>query len=94
MHTSALLVEPGEAGTVQAIHVAHQLGGALGLGLLELVCGRANPIGTQDRTALAQRMAAVVDVGALLLGLAFIVPWVFIDVPGRFVPPQPQEAYP
>lgn len=94
MSRSALLVEPGEAGAVQAIHVAHQLGGALGLGLLGLVCSHAPAIRTQDRAALAQRMAAVVDVGALLLGLAFIVPWGFIDVPGRFVPPQPQEAHP
>jgi len=76
------------------VNVAHQLGGALGLGLLVLVFASAAPAGAQDSVALAHRIAAVMDVGALLLGLALIVSWVFIVLPSRLSRQQPQEAHP
>lgn len=76
------------------VNVAHQLGGALGLGLLVLVFANAAPAGAQDSAALARRIAAVMDVSALLLGLALIVSWVFIVLPSRLSRQQPQEAHP
>lgn len=65
------------------VNVAHQLGGALGLGLLVLVFSSAAPAGAQDSVALAQRIDAVMDVAALLLGTALIVCWLFIVAPHR-----------
>jgi len=63
------------------VNVAHQLGGALGLGVLVLVFAGAAPAGAHDVQALAHRIAAVMDVGALLLALAFIVAWACIVRP-------------
>lgn len=65
------------------VNVAHQLGGALGLGLLVLVFSSVAPTGAQDGAALAQRIDAVMNVAALLLGGALIVCWLFIVVPRR-----------
>ncbi len=76
------------------VNVAHQLGGALGLGLLVLVFASAAPTSAQDRAALAHRIAAVMDVGALLLGLGLIVSWRFIVVPHRRRHAQQQEVLP
>ncbi|MHA6826033.1 MFS transporter [Ralstonia pseudosolanacearum] len=74
------------------VNVAHQLGGALGLGLLVLVFASAAPPTAQDSAALAHRISAVMDVGALLLGLALLVSWAFIVLPSRAAQSQPQEA--
>ncbi|WP_313236198.1 MFS transporter [Delftia acidovorans] len=75
------------------VNVAHQLGGALGLGLLVLVFARAgSSIDQQDSAALAHRIAAVMDVAALLLGLALIVSWFFIVKPHRRHQAKQQEA--
>ncbi|CAN7254968.1 MFS transporter [Acidovorax sp. LjRoot117] len=75
------------------VNVAHQLGGALGLGLLVLVFAHSAPVvGAQDSAALAQRISAVMDVGALLLGLALLVSWAFIFLPGRHARQQAQEV--
>lgn len=63
------------------VNVAHQLGGALGLALLVLVFASAGPATAQDSATLAHRIAAVMNVGALLLGLALIVSWLFIVAP-------------
>jgi uncharacterized membrane protein YdbT with pleckstrin-like domain len=72
--------------------VAHQLGGALGLGLLVLVFASTAPSGAQDTAALAHRISAVMDVGALLLWLALVVSWFLIVLPRRGVLSKPQEA--
>ncbi|MDO3526220.1 MFS transporter [Ralstonia pseudosolanacearum] len=74
------------------VNVAHQLGGALGLGLLVLVFASVAPPTAQDSAALAHRISAVMDVGALLLGLAMLVSWAFIVLPSRAAQSQPQEA--
>ena len=75
------------------VNVAHQLGGALGLGLLVLVFASAgSSIEQQDSAALAHRIAAVMDVAALLLGLALIVSWFFIVKPHRRQQAKQQEA--
>lgn len=59
------------------VNVAHQLGGALGLALLVLVFSSAAPTGSSDIAAIAHRIAAVMNVGALLLALALLVSWAF-----------------
>lgn len=88
-------VDREDAGAASGmVNVAHQLGGALGLGLLVLVFANAAPAGAQDNAALAHRIAAVMDVSASLLGLAFLVSWVFIVLPSRLVRQPPQEAHP
>nr|CUV37100.1 exported protein of unknown function [Ralstonia solanacearum] len=74
------------------VNVAHQLGGALRLGLLVLVFASVAPPTAQDSAALAHRISAVMDVGALLLGLALLVSWAFIVLPSRAAQSQPQEA--
>lgn len=55
------------------VNVAHQLGGSLGLGLLVGVFSAAAPIGSGGPAALAARIAAVMQTGALLLALAGLV---------------------
>lgn len=65
------------------VNVAHQLGGALGLGVLVLVFARAAPAGANDIQALAHRISAVMDVAGLLLALALLVAWAFIALPRR-----------
>jgi MFS family permease len=60
------------------VNVAHQLGGAQGLGLLAFVFANAAPPAAQDGVALAHRISAVMDVGALLPGLALPVSWAFV----------------
>jgi EmrB/QacA subfamily drug resistance transporter len=76
------------------VNVAHQLGGALGLGLLVLVFASALPAGANDSQALAHRISAVMDVGGLLLGLALLVSWAFIVFPRRSMKSRQQEALP
>jgi EmrB/QacA subfamily drug resistance transporter len=70
------------------VNVAHQLGGALGLGLLVLVFSSAVPAGANGNNALAHRISAVMDVGGLLLGLALLVSWACIVLPRRSRKPQ------
>jgi len=65
------------------VNVAHQLGGALGLGVLVLVFASAAPAAAHDGAALAHRISIVMDVGALLLGLALLVSWALIVAPQR-----------
>uniref|UniRef100_A0A809EEW0 MFS transporter n=1 Tax=Ralstonia solanacearum TaxID=305 RepID=A0A809EEW0_RALSL len=74
------------------VNVAHQLGGALGLGLLVLVFANAGPASAQDSAALAHRIAAVMDVAALLLGLALFAPWLLIVAPPHRRNAQKQEV--
>lgn len=74
------------------VNVAHQLGGALGLGLLVLVFAGAAPTGAHDSQALAHRISAVIDAAGLLLTLALIVSWIFIVLPRRKVKPKQLEA--
>jgi MFS family permease len=74
------------------VNVAHQLGGALGLGLLVLVFASAAPSAAQGTAALAHRISAVMDVSASLLGLALAVSWFLIVLPRRGAPSKPQEA--
>ncbi len=74
------------------VNVAHQLGGALGLGLLVLVFASAAPSAAQGTAALAHRISAVMNVAALLLGLALAVSWFLIVVPHRGAPSKQQEA--
>ncbi|MET3179239.1 UNVERIFIED_ORG: EmrB/QacA subfamily drug resistance transporter [Variovorax guangxiensis] len=89
-------VAPEDAGAASGmVNVAHQLGGALGLGLLVLVFASAAPPAAHDSAAaLAHRISAVMNTGALLLGLALLVSWAFIVLPRRGAQsqPQPQEA--
>lgn len=77
------------------VNVAHQLGGALGLGVLVLVFAGASPAdspaGAHDVQALAHRIAAVMDMGALLLALALLVCWACIVAPRRRQLPHQQE---
>lgn len=75
------------------VNVAHQLGGALGLGLLVLVFANAGVSSAQDSAALAHRIASVMDVAALLLGLALLVSWFFIVIPRQRRQAQQQEAF-
>jgi EmrB/QacA subfamily drug resistance transporter len=74
------------------VNVAHQLGGALGLGVLVLVFASAAPATARDGAALAHRISAVMDVGALLLGLALLVSWVLIVRPQRRARARQQEV--
>lgn len=74
------------------VNVAHQLGGALGLGVLVLVFASAAPAAAQDSVALARRISAVMDAGALLLGLALLVSWFLIVRPQRRARARQQEA--
>ena len=74
------------------VNVAHQLGGALGLGLLVLVFASVAPSGATASEVLAQRIGAVMDVAALLLGMATLVTWLFIVVPRRRTRSQQREA--
>jgi len=74
------------------VNVAHQLGGALGLGLLVLVFASAAPSAAQGTAALAHRISAVMDVSALLLALALAVSWFLIVLPRRGAPSKPQET--
>ena len=74
------------------VNVAHQLGGALGLGLLVLVFAGAAPAAAQDSSTLAHRISAVMDAGALLLGLALLVSWLLIVRPQRRARARQQEA--
>lgn len=86
-------VDREDAGAASGmVNVAHQLGGALGLGLLVVVFANAAPAAAQDSVALAHRISAVMDVAALLLGLALLVSWAFIVVPRPGAPSKPQEA--
>lgn len=73
------------------VNVAHQLGGALGLGLLVLVFASAEPAGELDTAALAHRISAVMDTAALLLGLATLVSWLLIVSPPRRTSPHQQS---
>ena len=74
------------------VNVAHQLGGALGLGVLVLVFASAAPSSAHDIEALAHRISAVMDVGALLLALALLVSWACIVAPRRRHSSQQQET--
>lgn len=74
------------------VNVAHQLGGALGLGVLVLVFAGAAPAAARDSAALAHRISAVMDAGALMLGLALLVSWFLIVRPQRRAPARQQEA--
>jgi len=74
------------------VNVAHQLGGALGLGLLVFVFANAAPPAAQDSVALAHRISAVMDVGALLLGLALLVSWACIVLPRLGAQSKQQEV--
>ena len=74
------------------VNVAHQLGGALGLGLLVLVFASAAPAEAQDSAALAHRISAVMETAALLLGLATFVSWLLIVLPRRRIQSQQQEV--
>lgn len=65
------------------VNVAHQIGSALGLGVLVLVFSGAAPASAHDVDALAHRIAVVMDVGALLLALALLVSWACIVAPRR-----------
>ncbi|QBK06437.1 MFS transporter [Hylemonella gracilis] len=75
------------------VNVAHQLGGALGLGVLVLVFASAAPVGAHDSATLAHQIAAVMDVAAVLLGLALMVSWFFIVLPLRGSQTRPKEAH-
>lgn len=85
----APLTAAGVAGVAQKdagaasglVNVAHQLGGALGLGLLVLVFANAAPEANHDTASLALRISAVMEVAALLVGLALIAVLLFIVVP-------------
>lgn len=85
----APLTAAGVAGVAQEdagaasglVNVAHQLGGALGLGLLVLVFAHAAPATSHDAAGLALRISAVMDVAALLVGMALIVVLLFIVLP-------------
>jgi EmrB/QacA subfamily drug resistance transporter len=74
------------------VNVAHQLGGALGLGLLVLVYASAAPADALDSNALAHRISAAMDVGALLLGLSLLVSWLLIVLPRRGTASQQRKA--
>lgn len=74
------------------VNVAHQLGGALGLGVLVLVFASVAPPGIDDSATLAHRISAVMEVGALLLALALLVSWFFIVLPRRRQAHLQQEA--
>lgn len=74
------------------VNVAHQLGGAVGLGVLVLVFASTAPADAHDVTALAQRIAAVMDTGALMLALALAVAWFCIVAPRRHRLARQQET--
>ncbi|MHA6915169.1 MFS transporter [Ralstonia pseudosolanacearum] len=65
------------------VNVAHQLGGALGLGVLVFVFAAAAPATAHDADTLAHRIAAVMDTGALFLAVALLVAWACIVLPRR-----------
>ncbi|HKX44102.1 MAG TPA: MFS transporter [Burkholderiaceae bacterium] len=65
------------------VNVAHQLGGALGLGVLVLTFAAAAPATAHDVDTLAHRISAVMNTGALLLALALLVAWACIVMPRR-----------
>jgi len=86
-------VEGEDAGAACGlVNVAHQLGGALGLGVLVLVFAGAAAPSAHDSEALAHRISTVMDVGALLLALALLVSWACIVAPHRRHPARQQET--
>ena len=86
-------VAPEDAGAASGmVNVAHQLGGALGLGVLVLVFASVAPSGIDDSATLAHRISAVMEVGALLLAFALLVSWFFIVLPRRRRAHSQQEA--
>ena len=74
------------------VNVAHQLGGALGLGVLVLVFASAAPAGLHDGAALAHRISAVMNVAAAMLVLALLLSWALIATPHRTLPSLSPEA--
>jgi EmrB/QacA subfamily drug resistance transporter len=74
------------------VNVAHQLGGALGLGLLVLVFAEAAPVGANDINALAHQISMTMNTSGLLLGLALFVSWAFIALTPRNLKTPRQEA--
>lgn len=76
------------------VNVAHQLGGSLGLGVLVLVFASAAPESAHDVESLARRIAAAMDVGALMLTLSAVVAWFYIVIPHRRNALRQKEALP
>lgn len=74
------------------VNVAHQLGGALGLGVLVLVFASAAPAGLHDGAALVHRISAVMNVAAAMLALALLLSWALIATPHRTLPSLSPEA--
>nr|WP_316640861.1 MFS transporter [uncultured Roseateles sp.] len=72
------------------VNVAHQLGGALGLGVLVLIFAAAAPAAVHDVDTLAHRISVVMDAAALLLALSLLVAWACIVRP-RHRPSHHQE---
>ena len=68
------------------VNVAHQLGGALGLGLLVLVFAHASAGDMHDTAVLAHQISAVMQVAALMVAMAAVVAWVGILAPSRLCP--------
>jgi len=67
-------VRSDDAGAASGmVNVAHQLGGALGLAVLVVVFAAVDPGGTVGPAALAQRVSAAIDAGALMLLAALAV---------------------
>jgi hypothetical protein len=60
--------------------------------VLVLVFASAAPSSAHDIEALAHRISAVMDVGALLLALALLVSWACIVAPRRRHSSQQQET--
>jgi EmrB/QacA subfamily drug resistance transporter len=75
------------------VNVAHQLGGALGLGVLVLVFARANPGSANDAQALAHRISAVMSTAGLLLAVALLISWIPIVSP-RNINARQEKALP
>lgn len=74
------------------VNVAHQLGGALGLGVLVLVFASVAPTDALGSGVLAHRIASVMDVAALLMSLALLVAWRLIVLPRPVIASSPTEA--
>lgn len=84
-------VESRDAGAASGVvNTAHQLGSALGLGILTAVGTAAVPAAGSATDALVERVSVALTGGAALLAAALVLVGVLIARPARPTPPTPE----
>ncbi|MCI4063989.1 MFS transporter [Micromonospora sp. R77] len=81
-------VRSGDAGAASGVvNTAHQLGSALGLGILTAVGTAAVPAGGAAPAAMTERVSAALTAGSVLLAVALLLVGVLIARPASPTPP-------